>query len=54
MFPIVFRGPNGAALQLSAQHSQAFESWLAYIPGLKVVTAGHAVRCEGPAQGRDP
>src|SRR5665213_1694806 len=38
--PIVFRGPNGAALQLSAQHSQSFESWLAHIPGLKVVTPG--------------
>ena len=38
--PIVFRGPNGAALQLSAQHSQAWESWLAHIPGLKVVTPG--------------
>jgi pyruvate dehydrogenase E1 component beta subunit len=38
--PIVFRGPNGAALQLSAQHSQAFESWLAHIPGIKVVTPG--------------
>jgi len=36
--PMVFRGPNGAALQLSAQHSQAWESWLAHIPGLKVVT----------------
>jgi pyruvate dehydrogenase E1 component beta subunit len=36
--PIVFRGPNGAALQLSAQHSQAWESWLAHIPGLKVIT----------------
>ena len=35
--PIVFRGPNGAALQLGAQHSQAWESWLAHIPGLKVV-----------------
>ena len=35
---MVFRGPNGAALQLSAQHSQAWESWLAHIPGLKVVT----------------
>jgi pyruvate dehydrogenase E1 component beta subunit len=35
--PIVFRGPNGAALQLSGQHSQAFESWLAHIPGMKVV-----------------
>ena len=35
---MVFRGPNGSALQLSAQHSQAWESWLAHIPGLKVVT----------------
>jgi len=35
--PIVFRGPGGAALQLAAQHSQAFESWFAHIPGLKVV-----------------
>jgi pyruvate dehydrogenase E1 component beta subunit len=35
--PIVFRGPNGAALQLASQHSQAWESWLAHIPGLKVV-----------------
>jgi pyruvate dehydrogenase E1 component beta subunit len=34
--PIVFRGPGGAALQLAAQHSQAFESWYAHIPGLKV------------------
>ncbi|MBP6774252.1 MAG: pyruvate dehydrogenase complex E1 component subunit beta [Gemmatimonadaceae bacterium] len=36
--PMVFRGPNGSALQLAAQHSQAWESWLAHIPGLKVVT----------------
>ncbi len=35
--PMVFRGPNGPALQLSAQHSQAWESWLAHIPGLKVI-----------------
>src|SRR5438477_3977066 len=35
--PIVFRGPGGAALQLAAQHSQYFESWLANVPGLKVV-----------------
>ncbi len=35
--PIVFRGPGGAALQLAAQHSQAFESWYAHIPGLKVL-----------------
>jgi pyruvate dehydrogenase E1 component beta subunit len=38
--PIVFRGPNGAALQLSAQHSQAWEGWLSHIPGLKVVAPG--------------
>ncbi len=36
--PMVFRGPSGAALQLGAQHSQAFESWLMHIPGIKVVT----------------
>src|SRR5438034_602515 len=35
--PIVFRGPNGAALQLGSQHSQAWEAWLAHIPRLKVV-----------------
>jgi pyruvate dehydrogenase E1 component beta subunit len=35
--PIVFRGPGGAALQLGAQHSQSFESWVANVPGLKVV-----------------
>ena len=35
--PIVFRGPGGAALQLGAQHSQSFESFLANVPGLKVV-----------------
>ncbi len=35
--PIVFRGPGGAALQLAAQHSQAFESWYAHVPGLKVI-----------------
>jgi pyruvate dehydrogenase E1 component beta subunit len=35
--PAVFRGPGGSALQLAAQHSQAFESWYAHVPGLKVV-----------------
>jgi pyruvate dehydrogenase E1 component beta subunit len=35
--PIVFRGPNGSAYQVSSQHSQALESWFAYFPGLKVV-----------------
>jgi pyruvate dehydrogenase E1 component beta subunit len=45
--PIVFRGPNGAALQLSAQHSQAFESWLAHIPGLKVISPGTPYDAKG-------
>ncbi|GAC1647807.1 MAG: pyruvate dehydrogenase complex E1 component subunit beta [Gemmatimonadaceae bacterium] len=45
--PIVFRGPNGAALQLSAQHSQAWESWLAHIPGLKVVAPGTPADAKG-------
>jgi pyruvate dehydrogenase E1 component beta subunit len=35
--PIVFRGPNGSAVQVSSQHSQAMESWFAHFPGLKVV-----------------
>ena len=35
--PIVFRGPGGPALQLGAQHSQAFDSWFAHVPGIKVV-----------------
>lgn len=35
--PIVFRGPNGSAYQVSSQHSQALESWYAHFPGLKVV-----------------
>ncbi|HEX8843517.1 MAG TPA: pyruvate dehydrogenase complex E1 component subunit beta [Pyrinomonadaceae bacterium] len=35
--PIVFRGPNGSAFQVSSQHSQALESWYAYFPGIKVV-----------------
>jgi pyruvate dehydrogenase E1 component beta subunit len=45
--PIVFRGPNGAALQLAAQHSQAWESWLAHIPGLKVVSPGTPADAKG-------
>jgi pyruvate dehydrogenase E1 component beta subunit len=35
--PIVFRGPNGSAYQVSSQHSQALEAWYAHFPGLKVV-----------------
>jgi pyruvate dehydrogenase E1 component beta subunit len=45
--PMVFRGPNGSALQLSAQHSQAWESWLAHIPGLKVCTPGTPADAKG-------
>jgi pyruvate dehydrogenase E1 component beta subunit len=45
--PIVFRGPNGAALQLAAQHSQAFDSWLAHVPGLKVVSPGTPYDAKG-------
>ena len=36
--PIVFRGPNGAASRVGAQHSQCFASWYAHVPGLKVVS----------------
>ncbi|MBS0236626.1 MAG: pyruvate dehydrogenase complex E1 component subunit beta [Proteobacteria bacterium] len=35
--PIVFRGPNGAAARVGAQHSQCYASWYAHIPGLKVI-----------------
>jgi len=35
--PMVLRGPSGAAAQVAAQHSQAFESWFAHVPGLVVV-----------------
>ncbi len=45
--PMVFRGPNGSALQLAAQHSQAWESWLAHIPGLKVVVPGTPYDAKG-------
>lgn len=45
--PIVFRGPNGSAGQLAAQHSQAFESWYANIPGLKVVSVSNPYDAKG-------
>jgi pyruvate dehydrogenase E1 component beta subunit len=45
--PMVFRGPNGAALQLAAQHSQAWESWFAHIPGIKVCTPGTPADAKG-------
>ncbi len=45
--PMVFRGPNGSALQLAAQHSQAWESWFAHIPGLKVCTPSTPADAKG-------
>ncbi|HEY5088059.1 MAG TPA: pyruvate dehydrogenase complex E1 component subunit beta [Gemmatimonadaceae bacterium] len=45
--PMVFRGPNGSALQLGAQHSQAWDSWYAHIPGLKVVSPGTPADAKG-------
>jgi pyruvate dehydrogenase E1 component beta subunit len=45
--PIVFRGPNGSAGQLGAQHSQAFENWYANVPGLKVVSVSNPYDAKG-------
>ena len=45
--PIVFRGPTGAALQLSAQHSQACETYYTHAPGCKVVTPGTPADAKG-------
>jgi pyruvate dehydrogenase E1 component beta subunit len=45
--PAVCRGPGGAALQLGAQHSQAFESYYAHMPGLKVVTPATPADAKG-------
>jgi pyruvate dehydrogenase E1 component beta subunit len=45
--PIVFRGPNGSAYQVSSQHSQALESWYAHFPGIKVVMPSTAADAKG-------
>ncbi len=45
--PIVFRGPNGAAARVAAQHSQCYASWYAHIPGLKVVAPYSAADAKG-------
>lgn len=45
--PIVFRGPNGSAGQLGAQHSQAFESWMANMPGVKVISVSNPYDAKG-------
>jgi pyruvate dehydrogenase E1 component beta subunit len=45
--PIVFRGPNGAASRVGAQHSQCYASWYAHVPGLKVVAPYDAADAKG-------
>jgi len=54
--PIVFRGPNGAAARVAAQHSQNYSAWYAHVPGLKVVTPYFAADAKGllKAAIRDP
>jgi pyruvate dehydrogenase E1 component subunit beta len=54
--PIVFRGPNGAAARVAAQHSQEFSSWYAHCPGLKVIAPYSAADAKGllKAAIRDP
>ncbi len=54
--PIVFRGPNGAASRVGAQHSQDYSSWYAHVPGLKVVAPYDAADAKGllKAAIRDP
>ncbi|RFP04870.1 pyruvate dehydrogenase complex E1 component subunit beta, partial [Komagataeibacter xylinus] len=54
--PIVFRGPNGAAARVGAQHSQCFASWYGHVPGLKVVAPWSAADAKGLLRAaiRDP
>ncbi len=54
--PIVFRGPNGAASRVGAQHSQDYSAWFSHIPGLKVVAPYSAADAKGllKAAIRDP
>ena len=54
--PIVFRGPNGAAAQVAAQHSQDFSSWYAQVPGLKVLAPSTPLNAKGLLRSaiRDP
>jgi pyruvate dehydrogenase E1 component beta subunit len=54
--PIVFRGPNGAAARVAAQHSQNFSAWYASVPGLKVIAPYSAADAKGllKAAIRDP
>ena len=54
--PIVFRGPNGAASRVAAQHSQCFASWYSHVPGLKVVSPWSSEDAKGLLKSaiRDP
>ena len=54
--PIVFRGPNGAAAQVAAQHSQDFSSWYSQVPGLKVLAPSTPLNAKGLLRSaiRDP
>ena len=54
--PLVFRGPNGAAAGVAAQHSQCYASWYAHIPGIKVISPWSAADAKGllKAAIRDP
>jgi pyruvate dehydrogenase E1 component beta subunit len=56
--PLVIRGPHGAGVQLSAQHSQSFESFYAHFPGIKVVAPASPADAKGllktAIRGRDP
>src|ERR1700726_3388511 len=54
--PIVFRGPNGAAARVAAQHSQDYAAWYSHIPGLKVVMPYTAADAKGLLKSaiRDP
>ncbi len=54
--PIVFRGPNGAAARVAAQHSQDFAAWYAHVPGLRVVQPWSAACAKGLLKSaiRDP
>jgi pyruvate dehydrogenase E1 component beta subunit len=54
--PIVFRGPNGAAARVAAQHSQCYASWYSHVPGLRVLAPWSAADAKGllKAAIRDP
>ncbi len=54
--PIVFRGPNGAAARVAAQHSQCYSAWYAHLPGLKVIAPSTPADAKGLLKSaiRDP